>query len=94
MGFTTSIRLDVDTRDQLAEIAEQDFTGVSLGEALNRLVKEHKIHRIIQRYEELRANPDEWAVYHGEARLTDNVAGDGLRGALGECPEPNRSAER
>jgi len=45
----------------------------------------------MRRYEELRADPDEWASYQAEARLTDNAAGDGLPNARAEYPEPFRS---
>lgn len=83
------MQVDSETRDQLAVIAEQDFAGVSLGEALRRLVKEHQINRIVKRYETLRSDPDEWASYQGEARLTDNAVGDGLSAASGEYPEYN-----
>ena len=41
------------------------------------------------RYEELRADPAEWASYRAEARLTDNAAGDGLPSAREEYPEHN-----
>lgn len=84
------MQLDSELRDELAKIAERDFQGVPLGEAVRRLVKEHKINRIMRRYEELRADPEEWASYSAEARLTDNVAGDGLPDAGEEYPEYSR----
>ena len=87
---TTSMQLDSEVRDRLMKIAEQDFHGVPLGEAVRRLVKEHEINQIMQRYEELRADPEEWASYQAEARLTDNVAGDGLPDAREEYPEFTR----
>ena len=65
-----------------------DFGGVPLGEAVRLLVKEHKINRIMRRYEELRADSAEWASYQAEARLTDNAAGDGLPDARAEYSEP------
>ncbi|MFC0862248.1 hypothetical protein ACFHYQ_08065 [Sphaerimonospora cavernae] len=68
----------------------RDFHGVTLGEAVKRLVKEHKINRIMRRYEELRADPEESAGYRAEARLTDNAAGDGLPDAGEEYPEYSR----
>ncbi|MBM7787979.1 hypothetical protein [Tenggerimyces flavus] len=86
----TSMQIDSRLRDDLATIAQRDFDGVTLGEAVRRLVKEHQLHRIVQRYEELRADPEEWASYQAEARLTDNAAGDGLPGAAEEYPEYNR----
>lgn len=84
------MQLDSELRDQLAAIAERDYHGVPLGEAVRRLVKEHQISRIIRRYEELRDDPAEWASYHAEALLTDNAAGDGLPDAREEYPEFNR----
>lgn len=87
---TTSMQLDSALRDELATIAERDFHGVALGEAVRRLVKEHQINRIMQRYEELRADPEEWASYQAEARLTDQAAGDSLPDAAEEYPEYRR----
>jgi phage protein D len=87
---TTSMQLDSGLRDELAEIAERDFHGVPLGEAVRRLVREHKLNRIISGYEKLRADPEEWASYQAEARLTDNAVGDGLPDASNEYPEYNR----
>lgn len=84
---TTSMQLDSGLRDELVKIAEQDFHGAPLGEAVKRLVKEHKINRIMQRYEELRANPEEWASYQAESRVIDNAAGDGLPDAGEEYSE-------
>lgn len=81
------MQLDSELRDDLATIAERDFHGVPLGEAVRRLVKEHQLHRIMQRYEELRADPEEWASYQTEARLTDQAAGDRLPAADEEYPE-------
>ena len=84
------MQLDSGLRDELAEIADRDFHGAPLGEAVRRLVREHKINRIMHRYEELRADPQEWASYRAEARLTDNAAGEGLPDAHEEYPEYNR----
>jgi hypothetical protein len=86
---TTSIQLDSGLLDELAYIAERDFHGVALGEAVRRLVKEHKVNRISSGYEQVRADPEAWADYQAEARLTDSVAGDGLPRALDEYPEYN-----
>lgn len=85
----TSMQIDSKVRDELARVAEGDFEGVPLGEAVRRLIMEHHIAMINQRYEELRADPEEWASYTAEARLTDNVAGEGLPNADEEYPEYN-----
>ena len=68
-------------------MAGEDLGGVSLGEAVRQLVMEHHVAHINRRYEELRADPDEWASYAAEARLTENVAGEMLPGARDEYPE-------
>jgi hypothetical protein len=84
------MQLDGELRDELAKIAERDYHGVPLGEAVRRLVREHQIDRIIRRYDDLRADPDEWASYRAEAHLTDSSAGDGLPDARQEYPEFNQ----
>jgi hypothetical protein len=86
----TSMQIDSKVRDELAAIAEADFDGASLGEAVRRLIKEHQFSRIMRRYDELRADPAEWASYQAELRLTDNAAGDGLPDAREEYPEYNQ----
>ncbi len=78
------MQLDSGLRDEIAAIAEHDFNGVPLGEAVRRLVREHKISRIIQRYEELRADPEEWASYQGELAEWDATVDDGLPDARDE----------
>lgn len=59
--------------------------------SLDHRMREHQINRIMRRYEELRADPEEWANYRTEARLTDNAAGDGLPDTRDEYPEFNLS---
>ena len=85
----TTMQLDTEVRDELAETAKRDFEGASLGEAVRRLLWEHKINEVMRQYEKLRADPEEWASYQAEARLTDNVAGKGLGDAREEFPEYN-----
>ena len=86
---TTTMQLDSELRDELAEVARTDYLGVPLAEAVRRLLREHRINRIMARYEELRADPTEWASYQAEARLTDSAAGDALPSARDEYPEHN-----
>ncbi len=83
----TSMQIDSGVRNELARVAEEDLGGVSLGEAVRQLVMEHHLAHISRRYEELRADPDEWTSYVAEARLTDNVAGETLPVARDEYPE-------
>lgn len=84
------MQLDSGLRDELAKIAERDFDGVPLGEAVRRLVKEHQLNRIMRRYEELRADPEEWASYQAELAEWDTTVGDGLPDADEEYPEQTR----
>lgn len=86
----TTMQLDAGLRDELAAVAKTDFAGVPLAEALRRLLREHKISRIMARYEELRADPAEWESYQAETRLTDNAAGEALPDARDEYPEHNQ----
>jgi hypothetical protein len=86
----TSMQIDSKVRDELAKVAEEDLGGVSLGEAVRQLIMEHHIAHINRRYEELRADPEEWASYMAEAELTDNVAGETLPNAQDEYPEYNQ----
>jgi hypothetical protein len=83
------MQIDGKVRDELAAVAETDYGGVSLGEAVRRLIMEHHFAQINQRYEELRADPAEWESYQAELRLTSNAAGDGLPDAREEYPEYN-----
>jgi hypothetical protein len=86
----TSMQIDSKVRDELAKVAEEDLGGISLGEAVRQLIMEHHIAHINRRYEELRADPEEWASYMAEARLTDNVVGETLPNAQDEYPEYNQ----
>lgn len=87
---TTTMQLDSGLRDELAEIAKRDFAGVPLAEALRRLIREHRVNRIMAQYAQLRADPEEWAAYRAEAALTDNAAGDGMPPGHDEYPEFNQ----
>lgn len=84
------MQLEASLRDELAEIAKTDFAGVPLAEALRRLIREHRINKIMTRYAELRSDPQEWAGYRAEASLTDAAAGDGLPAGSEEYPEYNQ----
>jgi predicted transcriptional regulator len=75
----TSIKIDSELRDRLAHVASADYAGVTLGEALQRLIAEHEERMVLLAYERLRADEQEWASYRNESRLTDNAAGDWLR---------------
>lgn len=55
--------------------------------ARQQLSREYKINRVMEQYQQLRANPEEWASYQLELAQSDNTAGDGLPSAFEEYPE-------
>jgi hypothetical protein len=75
---------------ELSELADREFQGVPLGEVVGRLVREHKINKVVCRYEELRADPDEWASYQAELSEADGTVSDGLLDGRDEHPDYDR----
>jgi hypothetical protein len=86
----TTIEISSKARAELAKIAEEDFRGASHDKTIWELIMEHHFAMINARYDELRADPVEWADYQAELRLTDQAAGDGLEDAREEYPEYNQ----
>jgi hypothetical protein len=86
----TTIRVDISTRDRLASIADGEFHGASLGEAVQRLVDEHEMQTAHAAYARLRNDPAAWDEYRGELADGDVAAGDGLGPAGDEYPEYNQ----
>ena len=82
----TTIRVDISARDRLARIADGEFHGVSLGEALTLLIDEHEMRLAHAAYARLRSDPA-WGDYHAELDEWDDTAGDGLGDARGEFPK-------
>lgn len=75
----TTIKISAELRDRLANLAAEDYGGVTLAETLRRLLAEHEERAVLAAYDRLRANDEEWAAYRDESRLTDNAAGDWWR---------------
>jgi hypothetical protein len=86
----TTIEISSKARAELANIAEEDFCVASLDKNIWKLIMEHHFAMINARYDELRADPVEWADYQAELRLTDQAAGDGLGDTREEYPEYNQ----
>jgi len=82
----TTIRVDISTRERLAQIAGNEFHGASLGEAVQRLIDEHEMQAAHAAYARLRSDPAAWAEYEGELAAWDAATGDGM-GAEEEYPE-------
>jgi len=85
----TTIRVDASTRDRLARIADDEFHGASLGEALQRLIDEHEMQAAHAAYARLRSDPAAWDEYRNEIAGWDVVTADGLGTAADEYPEYN-----
>jgi hypothetical protein len=56
------VRIDRSIRDELVKVAQSDFGGVTLGEAVRRLIIEHHLAMINQRYEELGDDAEAWVL--------------------------------
>lgn len=74
----TTIKITTELRDRLAGVA-RDYGGGTLADTLQRLIDEHEEHTALSAYDDLRRDPEEWASYRDESRLTDNASGDWLR---------------
>jgi fructose-1,6-bisphosphatase/sedoheptulose 1,7-bisphosphatase-like protein len=76
----TTVRIKTETHEQLKRIAECD--GVSLTEALDRIVERARRQRIVDQANEvwaaMRADPVVWADYQAEVALFDGAIADGL----------------
>lgn len=75
---TTMMRVSKQTRDLITAIAQQDYGGVPVDEALQRLAKEHWQRRAIEAMDRYREeDPEAWHDYLDEAddleRLDDQI---------------------
>lgn len=86
----TTIRVDISTRERLAQIADSEFHGASLGEAVRRLIDEHEMQAAHAAYARLRSYPAAWVAYEKELAAWDVTAGDGIGNADEEYPEYNQ----
>ena len=66
----TTMRVSVPTRDALARIAEDEFGGVSLDEALQIVLFEHRSATAVAR---LAADPEALSEYRAEADALEGV---------------------
>ena len=66
----TTIKLDAAIRDELAVVAKEELGGVTLGDALAALLKEHRQAAMVRQlhadYARLQRDPEEWADYMAE----------------------------
>lgn len=75
---TTMMRVSKQTRDLITAIAQQDYGGISVDEALQWLAREHWQRRAIEAMDRYREeNPQGWRDYLDEAgefeRLDDRI---------------------
>jgi len=74
-GMHTTMRVSMPTRDALAKIAEDELGGVSLDEALQVVLFEHRTATALAR---LAAEPDALDEYRTEAAELAEVDVDGI----------------
>jgi hypothetical protein len=77
---SSTVRISQETKTILETFARED--NLSFQEELGRLVERERRRRMIEAtsawYEELRANPEEWAAFQEEVGPWENTVGDGL----------------
>jgi hypothetical protein len=90
MAFTT-IKVDTQTRDRLADLAKRD--GVTLGEEVARLAergeRERFLHEVRAGYARLQEDPTAWADYQTEQEMWERASLADLGAAAQEYPEYN-----
>jgi hypothetical protein len=69
-GMHTTMRVSVPTRDELARVAEHEFGGVSLDEALRIVLFEHASAAAIAR---MAADPEALGEYRAETESLEAV---------------------
>ncbi len=76
----TTMKIQTEVRDSLARVAADDFYGVTLSEAVARLVAEHEEARLRRQisaaYARLRDDADGWSAYVTELDEWDGVTAD------------------
>lgn len=76
----TTMKIQTEVRDSLARVAAEDFHGVTLSDAVARLVAEHEESRLRRQisaaYTRLRNDTSEWAAYVAELDEWDGVTAD------------------
>jgi hypothetical protein len=80
VGATSTVRIAPEVKAELHEIARED--GLSLSDALAKLIKEARIERLMARhnsvYAALRVDPQAWEEIEAERALWDSTLADGL----------------
>ncbi|MCA1692214.1 MAG: hypothetical protein LC733_08465 [Actinobacteria bacterium] len=77
---TTTLRVPVELRDEIARIANQRGTTLLdvVSDAIHRLSREEWWDNVHDAIEKL--TDDEHAAYEAEVEVLDDAAGDGIRG--------------
>jgi hypothetical protein len=76
----TTMKIQTEVRDALVRVATEDFRGVTLSEAVARLVAEHEEaqlrRQISDAYARLREDEGGWTAYVAELDAWDGVTAD------------------
>lgn len=80
----TTIKVTSEVRERLAEVADRDFAGSTLGDTVERLLAEHEEVRLRQEildgYARLQADPAAWAEYLEEVEDWSELGAEAVRG--------------
>ncbi|MGC0422536.1 hypothetical protein [Embleya sp. AB8] len=77
---STTIKVEMGVRDDLARVAADELGGVTLNAALAHLLTEHRKAAVLAAYARLAADSSAWQDYEHELDEWDGLAGDGLGG--------------
>jgi hypothetical protein len=80
MPEMTTIKVSVETRDRLKQLADEDHLTLDaeLARTLDKAEEARFWAGVRADYARLQADPEEWADYVGELAEWDHTAGDGL----------------
>lgn len=78
MTLMTTLRVHPDTRDTVNALAADEFGGASADKVIERLLADHRKIRILEAYDRLAADPEQWRDYVAEIDEWDATAGDEL----------------
>jgi hypothetical protein len=74
----TTLRVHPDTRDRVNELAAGEFGGAAADKVLKQLLADHQKIRILEAYDRLASDPEQWRDYLSEISEWDVTSADGL----------------
>ncbi|HXP20884.1 MAG TPA: hypothetical protein VN840_14675 [Streptosporangiaceae bacterium] len=74
----TTLRVRSATRDRVNALAADEFGGAAADKVIDALLADHQKIKILEAYDRLAADPEQWRDYLAELEEWDATAGDGL----------------